>query len=126
MHDTIVCPDKAIVSLVLGPQLTISRPDKVVPEVGPREIIKYTDLPKVNEEGEEDSAISSQDEMDLHTNKYFDPADSSALIVSTDNTAFTKSSQSLGSLDQMIAEAKEGLSSPVVIFVRILKYFENL
>ena len=62
----------------------------------------------MEEEGEEeDSAISSQDETDLRPNKYFDPADSSALIQST-VTGFTKSSQSLGSLDQMIAEAKEG------------------
>jgi hypothetical protein len=77
--------------------------------VGPREIIKYTDLPNVEEEGEEDSAISSQDELDLHTNKYFDPGDSSGLILSTINTGLTKSSQSLGSLDQLISEAKEGV-----------------
>ena len=80
----------------------------MIPEVVPREIIKYTDLPNLDEGEEEDSAISSQDETDLHTNKYFDPADSSGLILSTINTGLTKSSQSLGSLDQMIAEAKEG------------------
>ena len=80
----------------------------MIPEVVPREVIKYTDLPNLDEGEEEDSAISSQDETDLHTNKYFDPADSSGLILSTINTGLTKSSQSLGSLDQMIAEAKEG------------------
>ena len=74
----------------------------------------------MEEDEEGDSAISSQDETDLHTNKYFDPADSSGLIVSTINTGLTKSSQSLGSLDQMISEAKEGeLSLKIQYLVNI-------